>query len=81
MGFLCKDAGTKLNDSDKATIRDQSSSVLQWLDANSLADKEEYDDKYKELSKVCSPIMSKLHGAQGQAQGPGGKGPTVEEVD
>nr|UUA80581.1 heat shock cognate protein 70-2 [Arma chinensis] len=69
-----EDAGTKLSDEDKKTITDQCSSALSWLDSNSLAEKEEFEDKLKELQKVCSPIMTKLH------QG-GAKGPTVEEVD
>ena len=62
--------------------------ALKWLDSNQLAEKEEYEDKYQQLQKVCTPIMAKLHGAasgqQGQgAQGHGGAGggPTVEEVD
>lgn len=69
-----EDAGTKLSDEDKKTITDQCSSALSWLDSNSLAEKEEFEDKLKELQKNCSPIMTKLH------QG-GAKGPTVEEVD
>lgn len=65
---------------------------MTWLDSNSLAEKEEYEHHLKELQKVCGPIMAKMHGsggASGQAQAggnsagaaPGGKGPTVEEVD
>ncbi|CAH1405278.1 unnamed protein product [Nezara viridula] len=69
-----EDAGAKLSDEDKKTITDQCSSALSWLDSNSLAEKEEFEDKLKELQKICSPIMTKLH------QG-GAKGPTVEEVD
>ncbi|KAE8573711.1 heat shock 70 kDa protein cognate 2 [Halyomorpha halys] len=69
-----EDAASKLSDEDKKTITDQCSSALSWLDSNSLAEKEEFEDKLKELQKICSPIMTKLH------QG-GAKGPTVEEVD
>lgn len=60
---------------------------MAWLDANTLADKEEFEHHLKELQKVCSPIMAKMHGQGGQGQGDsqggnaGGKGPTVEEVD
>lgn len=69
-----EDAGTKLSEVDKKTVTDKCASLLTWLDTNSLADKEEFADKLKELQKECSPIMTKLHQA-------GGKGPTVEEVD
>ena len=58
--------------------------ALRWLDSNQLAEKEEYEDKYQQLQKVCTPIMAKLHGAsqQGNQSGAGGSGgPTVEEVD
>ncbi|CAH2061057.1 unnamed protein product, partial [Iphiclides podalirius] len=80
------EAGEKLSESDKATARQQCDDALRWLDNNTLADREEYEHRLKELQRVCSPLMSKMHGA---AQGgmPGGmpgaqrEGPTVEEVD
>ncbi|GLV44214.1 Heat shock protein 70 cognate 2 [Carabus blaptoides fortunei] len=73
----------KLPADDKKVIQDKCTDVLSWLDANSLAEKEEFDDKLKELQKVCSPIMMKLHQGAAPAGGaaPGAKGPTVEEVD
>ncbi|XP_044257741.1 heat shock 70 kDa protein cognate 2-like [Tribolium madens] len=84
--FSVKQAGEdapadKLTEDEKKTIREKCSAALSWLDSNQLAEKEEFEDKLKELQKDCSPIMMKLHqGAQGGAA-PGGKGPTVEEVD
>ena len=55
------------------------------------AEKEEYEDKQKELEKIANPIMTKMYGGSGGGQGaPGGfpsgstdqtQGPTVEEVD
>ncbi|XP_055374042.1 major heat shock 70 kDa protein Ba isoform X5 [Condylostylus longicornis] len=71
-------AGDKLTKSDKDQVMQWCDETVKWLDNNTLAEKEEYEDKMKELSKVCSPIMTKLH--QG---GFGGSrsGPTVEEVD
>lgn len=59
-------------------VRDKCSAVLSWLDGNQLAEKDEFEDKLKELQRECSPVMMKLH--QGGAQG-GKAGPTVEEVD
>nr|KAG5693386.1 hypothetical protein BaRGS_015673 [Batillaria attramentaria] len=84
------DAGDKLNDQDKDTVNRLCDETLSWLDKNSLAEKEEFEDKLQEVQKVCSPLMAKLHGAgQGQGQSAGGGqqagghhgGPTVEEVD
>lgn len=61
---------------------------MSWLDSNTLADKEEFEHHLKELQKVCSPIMAKMHGQGSNGQGgdnqgghAGGRGPTVEEVD
>ena len=61
---------------------------MSWLDANNLAEKEEFEHQLKELQKVCSPIMTKMHGGGGgggaggqQSAAGGNKGPTVEEVD
>ncbi|XP_049823570.1 heat shock protein 68-like [Aethina tumida] len=87
------DCGDKLSAEDKSKVESECQNCLQWLDNNSLAEKEEYEDKQKELTSICSPIMAKLYGGgqQGsmpgscgqQAGGFGGKqgGPTIEEVD
>jgi len=82
------EAGDKLTESDKTLVRGKCDENIKWLDGNSLAEKEEFDDRLKELTKVCSPIMTKLHsGSQsascGQQAGGFGQysGPTVEEVD
>lgn len=95
--FSCKQAvedapAGKLTDSDKQTVKDKCASEMSWLDSNTLAEKEEFEDHLKDLQRVCGPIMAKMHSAgqqqpgQGQANGGGGpgnghKGPTVEEVD
>ncbi|XP_026493800.2 heat shock protein 68-like [Vanessa tameamea] len=82
------DAGSKLSEADKNSARSSCDEALQWLDNNTLAEKEEYEHKLKDLQRTCSPIMSKLHGAGGAGAGTGtgmpgahGSGPTVEEVD
>ncbi|PVD38125.1 hypothetical protein C0Q70_00736 [Pomacea canaliculata] len=88
------DAGDKLSSADKDTVNKACDDALHWLDNNSLAEKEEFEDKLKEVQKVCSPVMARMHGAgqggagqpgagQGYPSGGGGHagGPTVEEVD
>lgn len=56
---------------------------MAWLERNSLqAVKEEYEENQKDLQRVCSPIMAKLHGQQQQPHPySSSDGPTVEEVD
>lgn len=72
----------KLNADDLETVKNKTQEVMAWLDRNSMADKEEYEEKQKDLQLVCSPIMAKLHGQQQPQQGySSSDGPTVEEVD
>ncbi|EDX12861.1 Hsc70-4 [Drosophila simulans] len=67
---------TKISDSDRTTILDKCNETIKWLDANQLADKEEYEHRQKELEGVCNPIITKLYQAAGGAPGgmPGGPG-------
>nr|AVA17427.1 putative Per a allergen [Periplaneta americana] len=76
-------AAGKLTDDEKKTAQDKCKTVLSWLDSNTLAEKEEYEDKLKELQREVGPIMVKLHQGSGGSSGAGAgsKGPTVEEVD
>ncbi|CAF0776389.1 unnamed protein product [Didymodactylos carnosus] len=56
----------KLGADDKKTIEDTIETTLKWLEANQLAEKEEFEHKLKEVEKQCSPIITKLYGgAQG----------------
>lgn len=88
--FGCKQAvedapSGKLSESDKQTVKDKCSSAMSWLDANNLAEKDEFEHHLKELQQACGPIMAKLHGQGSQSaggdSGQSGRGPTVEEVD
>ena len=72
----------KLNADDLEIVKNKTQEVMAWLDRNSMADKEEYEEKQKDLQQVCSPITAKLHGQQQPQQGySSSDGPTVEEVD
>lgn len=42
---------------------------IKWLDENQNASSEEYDAKQKEIETKTNPLMMKLYGNQGQAQG------------
>jgi len=65
---------SKISDSDRTTIQDKCKETIKWLDANQLADKEEYEHRQKELESVCNPIITKLYQSAGGAPGgmPGG---------
>lgn len=67
-----------MSEDDKKLVQDKCSAALQWLDGNQLAEKDEFEDRLKELQRECQPIMMKLH--QGGGQG-AQNGPKVEEVD
>lgn len=81
----------KIDAADKEKVLAKCTEVIAWLDANQLADKEEFGHQQKELEAVCNPIVTKLYqgagGVPGGAPGaaPGGTGPaggpTIEEVD
>nr|ABJ98722.1 heat shock protein 71 [Perna viridis]ABQ11278.1 heat shock protein 71 [Perna viridis] len=62
----------KISEDDKKVIMDKCDEIIKWLDANTLAEKEEFEDKQKELEKTCNPIITKLYQAAGGA--PGGAG-------
>uniref|UniRef100_A0A8C9VCM8 Heat shock protein family A (Hsp70) member 8 n=1 Tax=Scleropages formosus TaxID=113540 RepID=A0A8C9VCM8_SCLFO len=86
----------KISDEDKKKILEKCNEVINWLDKNQTAEKEEYEHQQQELEKVCNPIITKLYQSAGSMPGgmPGGfpgagaapsgggsSGPTIEEVD
>ncbi|CAI4220838.1 unnamed protein product [Auanema sp. JU1783] len=85
--------GSKLESEDRNKARAACDDTIRWMDSNQLADKEEFEDRFKELEKICQSVMRKIHepassqscGSQsnsGFAQGNHPtNGPTVEEVD
>jgi len=64
------DDNGRLGGEDKKRAEEAVQSTLKWLDSNSLADEEEIEHQYKELSRVCTPIMTKLHGSASSSGGP-----------
>jgi heat shock protein 1/8 len=61
----------KISSADKQTVLDKCNEIIKWLDANQLADKEEYEHKQKEIEAICNPIITKLYQSSGGAP-PGG---------
>ncbi|XP_056672103.1 heat shock cognate 71 kDa protein-like [Monodelphis domestica] len=83
---------SKIGDEDKQKILDKCNEIINCLDKNQTAEKEEFEHQQKELEKVCNPIITKLYqSAGGMPSGfPGGgaapsggasSGPTIEEID
>lgn len=75
------DAGSKLSSVECSKAREKCDELLRWLEGNSLAEKDEYEDKMKEITRVCGPLMQKLHSGGGRGQPGGNEGPVIEEVD
>merc|ERR1712158_350578 len=67
----CFNMKTTLDD-DK--VNDKCDEAIKWLDANQLAEVEEFNEKQKEVEGVCNPIITKLYADAGGAPGgmPGG---------
>merc|ERR1711998_740663 len=63
----------KLEDEDKTTIEDAVKETLDWLDDNQNAEKEEYEEKLKEIEGICNPIVSNVY-QQGGGDGANEKG-------
>merc|ERR1711988_1270207 len=78
---------TKLAPEEVSAASKALDDALKWLDANQLAEKEEFEDKQKELETMSRPLMSKIYGdgaqtcGQQQQKTSSGSGPTIEEVD
>ncbi|XP_062580005.1 heat shock 70 kDa protein-like [Saccostrea cucullata] len=78
------DSGDQLPSEDKEAVSRVCRETLTWLENNSLGEVDEYEFHLKDVQKVCSPIMAKLHrnGSTGNSNHAGShQGPNVEEMD
>ncbi|XP_020619238.1 heat shock protein 70 A1-like [Orbicella faveolata] len=73
-------AESKLCSAEIDTAKSKAIEVIDWLDRNSLAEKEEYQEKEQDMQRVCSSIMSKLHGQQQQRESSWNRH-SAEEID
>ncbi|MHC5589724.1 Hsp70 family protein, partial [Escherichia coli] len=64
---------SKLPADDKKKIEDAIEQAIQWLEANQLAEADEFEDKMKELEGICNPIIAKMY--------QGGAGPDMGGMD
>ena len=65
------EVASKMDPADKTTLEGKIEETISWLDSNPSAEKEEYEEKQKELEGVAMPILQKMGGAAG-AGGMGG---------
>jgi len=78
---------SKLGESELKEVEAKCKECLDWLDGNQTAEKDEFEDKKKELEGIVNPLMAKCYGGAqagscGQEAGSQARqGPTVEEVD
>jgi len=63
---------SKLSESDKKKITDKLTETQHWLDSNQTAEKEEYEQKQKDLEHVINPIMQSMSGGNMPGNMPGG---------
>jgi L1 cell adhesion molecule like protein len=66
-------SSAKFDDDDKAIITDAVTKTLEWLEANTVSEKETFEEKYNELENVCKPIVAKIYA--------NGASPTPDEND
>ena len=83
----------KLNEDDRSTLSKTIDDGLVWLEDNPSAEKEEYDEKQKEVEQIANPILKRAYesGAAsssnmdddflGEDLDGVNDGPSVEEVD
>lgn len=58
---LNEELAKKLDAGDKEKLEKIVKETLEWLDRNQLAEKEEYDAKYREVEAIYNPIITKLY--------------------
>merc|ERR1712070_294743 len=59
----------KLDAADKKTIEDALKTEQDWIAANEEAEKDDMEEHFKGLQKICDPIVSKVYQKQGGQSG------------
>lgn len=53
--------GNKIDSDDKEKIESALKDALDWLDDNQNAEKDDFDEKIKELEAVCNPVIKQAY--------------------
>lgn len=64
-----KGLAEQLSAEDKKEMTDMIDETLDWMDENPEADKEDYDEKQKEVEQIANPIMRNLYAGGAGAGG------------
>merc|ERR1712228_402589 len=54
----------RIPEDDRKALDDKIEDTIKWLDANQAAEKEEYEEKQKDLEGVALPILQKMGGGE-----------------
>ncbi|ONI04443.1 hypothetical protein PRUPE_6G321700 [Prunus persica] len=57
----------KIDSDDKEKIESTLKEALEWLDDNQNADKDDFDEKLKEVEAVCNPVIKQVYEKSGGA--------------
>lgn len=57
--------GDKIDSDDKEKIENTLKEALEWLDDNQNAEKDEFDEKLKEVEDVCNPVIKQAYEKNG----------------
>mmetsp|Transcript_38673 Transcript_38673/g.121843 ORF Transcript_38673/g.121843 Transcript_38673/m.121843 type:complete len:656 (+) Transcript_38673:63-2030(+) len=76
-----KGVADKIGDEDKEAVEKAIEEANEWLDDNQDAEKEDFEEKLKEVQDVCSPIISKVYRESGGAPGGGGDFGADDDLD
>lgn len=77
--YQMKSSVEKIEGEDKETVEGKVSEILEWMNSNQSAETEEYEEKQKELTDVCTPIIAKMYASEAQTEAD--SGPIIDEVD
>lgn len=70
----------KISDADKTKIKDALNDALKWLESNQTASTEEFKEKYDDLVKLTTPIISAMYKDSEPSSDPPSE-PVVENID
>merc|ERR1719359_1728574 len=64
-----KGVADKIEEDEREQIEEAVDEALEWLDDNQELEKEDYEEKQKEVEAVVKPIMASLYGGGGGGGG------------
>eukprot|EP01026_Neomeris_dumetosa_P075168 TRINITY_DN78945_c0_g1_i1.p4 TRINITY_DN78945_c0_g1~~TRINITY_DN78945_c0_g1_i1.p4 ORF type:complete len:128 (-),score=33.24 TRINITY_DN78945_c0_g1_i1:225-581(-) len=59
--------GAVISEEEKAIVEEATEAAINWLDENFMAEKEDYDEQYKELDEKVTPILERAYSARAEA--------------